>query len=278
MNKVRNEDYTYAVSRIRAIEKKLLDDAKLSRMLDSRPADEALKILSEAEYGLNSDNINAFQYEKLLKEESKKLYALVRELMPQSDIVDVFLQANDFHNIKVILKAEFLGMDNFDDLLIDSGAINISNEFLTEYINTTIDIANIKIFLRLKKLNKSWDFLNKVLVGDGSINCGLFVKNMDSSLDNFLEAMRFTPYGSLLEKALESYKTTGSLTKFEMISDNYIMNMIKKAKLVTFGPEPLIGYLLAKETEIKNVRIIMVGKLNGILNESIKERLRDCYV
>jgi len=35
---------------------------------------------------------------------------------------------------------------------------------------------------------------------------------------------------------------------------------------------------MAKETEIKNARIIMVGKINNISNDVIRERLRESYV
>ena len=52
---------------------------------------------------------------------------------------------------------------------------------------------------------------------------------------------------------------------------------MKESKYISFGIEPLIGYLAAKESEIMTVRIIMAGKLAGIPAELIKERLRDTY-
>ena len=56
------------------------------------------------------------------------------------------------------------------------------------------------------------------------------------------------------------------------------MDLIKGARLVTFGPDRILSYIYAKETEIKIIRIIMVGKLNNISQEVIRERLRDSYV
>ena len=64
----------------------------------------------------------------------------------------------------------------------------------------------------------------------------------------------------------------------EKLIDNYIMNMMRDAKIIPFGVEPVIAYIYAKETEIKIIRIIMVGKLNNIAVEVIRERLRDIYV
>lgn len=56
------------------------------------------------------------------------------------------------------------------------------------------------------------------------------------------------------------------------------MKFIKEAKLITKGLEPVLAYMYAKESEIKQVRTIMVGKLNNISKEVIRERLRDGYV
>ncbi len=56
------------------------------------------------------------------------------------------------------------------------------------------------------------------------------------------------------------------------------MDHAKEAKRVNFGPEPIIAYIIAKETEIKIIRIIMVGKINKVATEVIRERLRELYV
>ena len=63
----------------------------------------------------------------------------------------------------------------------------------------------------------------------------------------------------------------------EKALDNVRMNVIKKAKSITYGAEILYAFLQAKETEIKNIRIVLVSKLNGISSEEIRERLRDIY-
>lgn len=56
------------------------------------------------------------------------------------------------------------------------------------------------------------------------------------------------------------------------------MGIMKEAKIVTKGLEPVLTYMYVKENEIKQIRTIMVGKLNNITKEVIRERLRDGYV
>lgn len=331
-----SDDYIYAVSRIRAIEKYLLDETKLQRMLEAKTAQEAIKVLEESGYGAENEVYSAEDYELLLKNEQKQLYSLINELMPQSEISKLFLTANDYHNVKVMLKAEFQGLEDYKDLLyqcsnfellkleaivrdrrlsylpeimahavqeaIDafnkSGnpqvidtildraqykamkelASQTQSEFVINFIDILLDLTNIKIFLRIKKLGRSWDYLKNILVEAGTLDNDVFIKNLEGSWDNFIEAMRYTKYGKLIEKSLEQYKKTGSFTKFEKLLDNYIMKYVAGAKYISFGIEPIVAYIQAKETEIKNARIIMVGKLNNISNEIIKERLRKSYV
>lgn len=47
---------------------------------------------------------------------------------------------------------------------------------------------------------------------------------------------------------------------------------------MAFGIEPLIAYLIAKEHEVKLIRIIMIGKINQLSMDLISERLREPYV
>lgn len=134
-----DNNYAYAIGRIRVIEKRLLDKAKFDRMIDSKSPVEALKILFEAGYGETSADTGdkTFEYEKLLKEEQKNLYRLLREITDESEVFDIFLLRNDYHNIKVILKSEFLGQEDGNNLL-NSGTLS------TSYIKTAIRERNFE--------------------------------------------------------------------------------------------------------------------------------------
>ena len=46
----------------------------------------------------------------------------------------------------------------------------------------------------------------------------------------------------------------------------------------SFGTEPLMAYFIAKETEIKNLRILKVCKECNTNKETIMERMRKLYV
>ena len=55
------------------------------------------------------------------------------------------------------------------------------------------------------------------------------------------------------------------------------MGKLKEQKIVPFGPAAMIGYLYAKEIESKNLRIILIGKINKVPEEILRSRVRDTY-
>ena len=60
--------------------------------------------------------------------------------------------------------------------------------------------------------------------------------------------------------------------------DNLLIRKIKPQQYSAFGLGPLAAYILARENEIKSVRIVLSGKLNHLPEESIRERIREMYV
>lgn len=57
--------------------------------------------------------------------------------------------------------------------------------------------------------------------------------------------------------------------------DVYLSRLNSNSKFITFGPEPIFYYLVAKEKEISKIRFILVGKLNNIPYFKIRKRLGD---
>ena len=48
--------------------------------------------------------------------------------------------------------------------------------------------------------------------------------------------------------------------------------------MTAFGASPLAAYFIAKETELKCIRIILSAKLSHVSGEIIRERMRELYV
>lgn len=150
-------------------------------------------------------------------------------------------------------------------------------KFIDNLVKAMIDSTNIRTLLRIKKQNKGRDFAEEVIAQGGVIDSSKLVALLNESPENIMAKLQSTIYSDLIKEGFEGYIATESASLLEKLSDNYIMELMKDSKLVTFGPEKLLSYIYAKETEIKVIRIIMVGKLNNIAEEVIRERLRDIY-
>ncbi|HHY46370.1 MAG TPA: V-type ATP synthase subunit C, partial [Firmicutes bacterium] len=96
--------------------------------------------------------------------------------------------------------------------------------------------------------------------------------------EGLADAFQSTDYAGMLLDGIKRYAEEGVLSKFERDSDNFLMEYLKGAKYIPFGPEPVISYLLAKENEVQTLRMLLIGKANGLPGAVIRERLRDTYV
>jgi len=148
---------------------------------------------------------------------------------------------------------------------------------LQDYFTFLTDLLNIKTYLRVRRTNRPKEFLQRALLPGGSLDMTSVVQ-LAEPLELLVDRLSHCPYSGVVEEGIQAYQKTDTLTRFEKLADDFLLAHMKRAKYATFGLEPLAGYLLAKENELKVIRIIMVGKINQLPAEEIKERLRDVYV
>ena len=187
------------------------------------------------------------------------------------EAMKVFEETKDPQKIDIIIDKYM-----YKELVEIKNSLNY--KFIDNLVKAMIDSTNIRTLLRIKKQNKGREFASEVIVDGGAIDSSKLVALLNESPENIMSKLQSTIYSDLVKEGFEGYIETGSASLLEKLSDNYIMDLMKDSKLVTFGPEKILSYIYAKETEIKIIRIIMVGKLNNIAEEVIRERLRDIYV
>lgn len=151
-------------------------------------------------------------------------------------------------------------------------------ELFENYVKNLIDFTNIRTVLRAQRQEKDLEFLKQVIIDGGFISKQRYYDFLNVKIDPESALFKSSSIYKFVRQGIGEFENTGSLTIFEREMDNYLISLAKDAKKVTYGPEVIFGYALAKETEIKNLRIIFVSKLNKLDNDFIRERLRDSYV
>jgi len=204
----------------------------------------------------------------MITEDYRELNPSMREAIIKSE--EVYKELKDPQKIDIILDQYM-----YTDML--ARAKETKNNFIINYVVRSIDFSNIKSVIRLKKQEKDVKFLKEVILLGGDIAVDILIRAFDEPIENMAAKFASSKYGEVVRLGLEEYIKTGKLSLLEKFSENYIMKDLKTAKYVTFGPEPIFAYIAAKETEIKVIRIIMVGKLNKVETAVIRERVREVY-
>jgi V/A-type H+-transporting ATPase subunit C len=171
------------------------------------------------------------------------------------------------------------------DIEIDKGVfqymLEIANksklDYLIEFSRLMIDVTNIRTFIRIKTQEKGIELMRVAYIPGGLLKLDLFSDYINESLDRFAQKIYYSKYYKWSDGGVNEFIKTGSLGTVEKFADNFIIEYLKRAKLISFGPEPIIAYITARENEIRAIRIILTGKANEVQADVIKERLRDVY-
>lgn len=319
------DKYVYAVARIRSKELSLLSGAFLEQLTAAKSYDECIQLLNEKGWG--GDGVN--NTEELLAGEREKTWGLISELVEDRSVFDVFLYANDYHNLKAAIKEVRMGQE-YPGIFIDQGTLDVKlikdaiqnrefqnlpevmrgpaeeaykallhtqdgqlcdiiidkaaldaiyragmesgNEFLKLYAELTVAAADIKTAVRASRTGKDKAFLEQALAPCDTLDIQRLAQAAIEGGDAIGSYLESTPYADAVEELRRSPSA------FERWCDNLMIRRIKPQQYSPFGLGPLAAYILARENEIKSVRIVLSGKLNSLPEESIRERVREMYV
>ena len=68
------------------------------------------------------------------------------------------------------------------------------------------------------------------------------------------------------------------VSRFELLTSNYLTSSVRRAKLQTAGPEHVAAYLWALWVEAFNFKLTISGKINKLDANLLKSRIRETYV
>lgn len=157
------------------------------------------------------------------------------------------------------------------DAMLAAGQ-SAKDSVIRDYAELTIAVTNIKIAVRAAKTGKSIEFMKRAMAPCREINIEKLMTAALGGMDAVIEYLEHHGYG---EAALS---LRDSLSAFERWCDNRIIQAMKPQKMNAFSVGPLVAYVIARENEIKTVRIILTCKQNGLPEEAIRERIREMYV
>ena len=221
--------------------------------------------------GLKRDNVylsgGRVPAETIYKACSEKEFSLLPENMREAaeKAYHTFLETSD---------------GQLSDMIIDKAALEAifkagqksDSDVIREYAELICATSNIKTALRCAMVHKKAGFIEEILADCRSLDKKMLAKAAGTSVEEIYEYLDKTRYGSAVELIRQSPSA------FEKWCDDILTEKIRPQKANPFTIGPIAAYILARENEIKTVRVVLLCKKNGIAESVIRERMRAMYV
>jgi len=140
-----------------------------------------------------------------------------------------------------------------------------------DFLKVEIDILNIKNLLRLKREGITAPEIIKYLFFSGKDIPASMLSNLANALTlkSMTETLQKTPYGKVI-----SFEDTSSLINIELalhrhwLSKSFLYSRQDPLSVLT-----ILGYLLGKEMEVKNLKTLIKAKQLGLAEDFIESKL-----
>ncbi len=165
----------------------------------------------------------------------------------------------ELHEIEAALDQAY-----FDEM--NNLANRIRNSHLKKFIKEEMKYENLKIALRLKKYDVEPDDIRKRLLKNGR----------DSLLEECINCSSLEEATGIIEEELDiRFDDDAGLEEIEhQLEVNRLENALKNLHREPLDITSIIGYIVAKTIEVRNLRMLIRAKETGIQNqETIKDNL-----
>lgn len=178
--------------------------------------------------------------------------------MPSLDDLDVYLDRLYFDHMRHLAK-------------------EIDNKEVIDYINHTIDLNNLAVFLRAFLAGNGPNHIQSVLADGGQVSIEYYLGLMTMTYEQIVTELGNHPiFRKTIDQSRDEHGQL-SLSQLERNIDIDEIDYLAQADMKVFGPLPMIAFLNAKEVEVRNIRLILTSKINSIDPAIVRDRVRLNY-
>ncbi|MBP2621017.1 V-type ATPase subunit [Streptococcus panodentis] len=191
------------------------------------------------------------------------------------EVLATWQEYEDYQDLRVLE----IGMDLAYFKHLKRLGRSLDNAALKTWVDVSIDCYNAVTAKRAVDLHKPHSFMKQLLSDEGSLTAAEWIALAERG--DFLSWFsQVNPLDYDVDLRLyEEKMRTQSLTAVELeyLADLLQVKLLAAAQFETDGPLPLARYLLGRELEVKNLRLILTGLDNQLPLSAIKERMRPIY-
>ncbi|MCX8015081.1 MAG: V-type ATPase subunit, partial [candidate division WOR-3 bacterium] len=157
----------------------------------------------------------------------------------------------------------------------------LNNEFLKTFFTISIDLENIRSWLRIKHLaelqkqdtNEQKKFFIRHFLPNGTLKLSSFSELFSYNYDDFIRWLANTSYKSCVEAGIDYLLANNSFIRLERLIEEEKQKVLLNARYAVFGYEPLVAYFLFRKYEITNMLKISYGLIEGSPVSEIRESI-----
>ncbi len=210
----------------------------------------------------------------LLKKDS------IEEILKNNKLVDFYLLKNGLKDLNeknslvsienALDKYYYTHLIEFSRILPEEGAL------FRNFLQKEVEVLNILTLLRLKKAKFGKDIIKNFIISSGGKLSDLKIMALAvvDDLEELSRALEKTEFKNILAKGIEEFKKSGSLITLETELYKYLLS--QSTLFVHQHPlsiDVILGYMFAKDIEVRNLKIIVKGKQLGLSEEFIESQL-----
>lgn len=191
------------------------------------------------------------------------------------EIAATWAEYQDYQDVRVLE----IGMDLAYFAHLKRLESEFEDERLKQLVRLTIDFYNATTVQRAIRHQKPHSFMTQLLSDEGSLTSAEWIELAEKGdLASWFSKVNPLEFDAEL-RTYEEKMRSGKLTNLELeyLADLVQFKLLEQGRFETSGSLPLARYLLGKELEVKNLRLILTGLTNQLPVEIIKERMRPIY-
>jgi len=209
--------------------------------------------------------------QKIIDSDKNNLPVILKEYGFDEEIIkELSNEKPDFLKIDTTINKDLI--NRFKQIKVPTK----SEKAKQKIVKIVIDINNIKNILRAKQLNFDQEQCKNLFIGEGQ-EIALWKYNELASLESvsqIISSLDGTSYYNTLKNAIEGYNKEKSVQLLEVALDKHLLKLVEDISIQNYlSIGPTIRFLISKEFEIMNLKIIAKGIAENLPKDFIKKFL-----
>jgi len=207
----------------------------------------------------------------IIDSEKQGLPEILKKYGFEKDLIEAVIEEN-YDTLKIDTAFERHLINKFKNAKVPYKCESAKQKF----VGTLIDTITIKNVLRAKQLGYDVEACKKLFIWEGQEIAPWKFKELSEqdSVPHIISSLEGTSYFDSLKNVIETYNSSKSVQILENALDSNLLKLVENISTknyVTIGPT--IRYLVSKEFEIENLKIVAKGVSEGLSSETFKSYL-----